>query len=104
MEKLESIEEQLSCFKLLVSRGEYYRAHEVLEKPWREMKRKGDPDQDIIKGFINAAVSLELRKKGRSNHKKVWQTYEKHSAKIANNELYSDLKCFLDRLCYNPEN
>jgi len=83
-------------FKDLITKEEYYDAHEVLEELWHPMRKSLHPDRDIIRGFINAAVSLELKKRGRNNYLKVWKTYEKHKIKIKNNPLYEDLMNFLD--------
>ena len=84
-------------FKTLIIQKEYFDAHEVLEDIWQPMRKSSHPDRDIIRGFINAAVSLELKKRGRSNYLKVWQTYEKHKSKVSNNKLYNDLIIFLDK-------
>ncbi len=83
-------------FKKMILKEEYFEAHEILEEIWHPMRKSLHPERDIIRGFINAAVSLELRKRGRNNYLKVWQTYEKHKKKIRNNKLYEDLAIFLD--------
>jgi len=83
-------------FKNLILKKEYYAAHEVLEEIWHPMRKSLHPDRDIIRGFINAAVALELKKRGRNNYMKVWKTYEKHKVKINQNNLYEELKNFLD--------
>jgi len=83
-------------FKSLIIQKKYYEAHEVLEEIWHPMRKSLHPDRDIIRGFINAAVSLELKKREKNNYLKVWHTYEKHKLKIKNNQLYKDLSIFLD--------
>jgi len=83
-------------FKNLIIQQKYYEAHEVLEEIWHPMRKSLHPDRDIIRGFINAAVSMELKKRGRNNYLKVWKTYEKHKIKIKNNPLYENLVIFLD--------
>jgi len=83
-------------FQNLIIQKKYYEAHEVLEEIWHPMRKSLHPDRDIIRGFINAAVSLELKKRGKSNYLKVWKTYEKHKSKIKNNQLYKELMIFLD--------
>ena len=87
-------------FKNLIIQQKYYDAHEVLEEIWHPMRKSLHPDRDIIRGFINAAVSLELKKRGRDNYSRVWLTYEKHKKKIKNNKLYEELTIFLDT--YKP--
>ena len=83
-------------FKKLILEEKYFEAHEVLEEIWHPLRKSLHPDRDIIRGFINAAVSLELKKRNRNNYLKVWKTYEKHKKKIKNNQLYEDLVVFLD--------
>ena len=87
-------------FKNLIIQKQYYKAHEVLEEVWHPMRKSLHPDRDIIRGFINAAVSLELKKRGRNNYLKVWKTYQKHKTKIKNNQLYEELVIFLDNYLY----
>lgn len=83
-------------FKKLILEEKYFEAHEVLEEIWHPLRKSLHSDRDIIRGFINAAVSLELKKRKRNNYLKVWKTYEKHKKKIKNNKLYEDLALFLD--------
>jgi hypothetical protein len=49
-------------FRELIEKEEFFDAHEVLEEIWHPMRKSSHPDSDIIRGFINAAVSLELKK------------------------------------------
>jgi hypothetical protein len=60
------------------------------------MRKSFHPDRDIIRGFINAAVSLELKRRGRGNYLQVLKVYEKHKIKAEKNPLYVDLVIFLD--------
>jgi len=58
--------------------GLYFRAHELLED---NLWIKGNKDKKNLyfKGLINAAVAMELIRKGRvPQGKKVWQTYLKY--------------------------
>ena len=91
------MKEAFEEFKSLITQKKYYEAHEILEEIWHPLRKSLHPDRDIIRGFINAAVSLELKKRGRNNYLKVWQTYEKHKLKINNNSLYVELAIFLDK-------
>ena len=79
-------------FKLLIQQEEYFKAHEVLEEIWHYMRKSLHHDRNIIRGFINAAVALELKKRGRNNYLKVWETYEKYKPK----NKYNDVVIFLD--------
>ena len=83
-------------FKTLIIQQKYFEAHEVLEEIWQDMRKSLHPDRDIIRGFINAAVSLELKKRNKNNYLKVWNTYQKHKRKIKNQSLYVELAKFLD--------
>lgn len=75
----------------------------MLEPLWHDLKKNNPSDAQIIKGFINAAVALELHKKGRKSYTKALQTYQKHSSKIASKSEYIQMKLFLDAICYNLE-
>jgi len=58
----------------------YYDAHNDLEHLW--YPRRFDKDDEVLlwKGFISAAVSFELLKRGRPEaSQKAWQTYLKYS-------------------------
>jgi len=57
----------------------FYDAHESLEAIWFPRRFEDCDEIKLIKGFINAAVSFELIKKGKidSSHK-VWKTYLKY--------------------------
>jgi hypothetical protein len=83
-------------FKNLILQKKYFEAHEILEEIWHPMRKSLHPDRDIIRGFINAAVALELKKRDKKNYLKVWKTYEKHKTKIKNNKQYKELSIFLD--------
>jgi len=50
-------------FTLALDEGRFYDAHEVLEELWFPQRFNASNEVKLIKGFINAAVSLELLKK-----------------------------------------
>jgi len=57
----------------------FYDAHEVLEEAWFPRRFEDDKEVKLLKGFINAAVSFELIKRGREKQsKKVWANYLKY--------------------------
>ncbi|MEN4045711.1 DUF309 domain-containing protein [Sulfurimonas sp. NWX367] len=57
----------------------YYDAHEALEAAWFPRRFEKDKEVKLLKGFINAAVSFELVKRGREKQsKKVWANYLKY--------------------------
>ncbi len=57
----------------------YYDAHEALEEIWFPRRYENSPEMNLLKGFINAAVSFELSKRGRTEpSKRAWKTYLKY--------------------------
>ena len=58
----------------------YYDAHEALEASWFPRRfEKESSEVMLLKGFINAAVSFELHKRGRfKQSQKVWSNYLKY--------------------------
>lgn len=57
----------------------FYDAHESLEVIWFPRRFEECDEIKLLKGFINAAVSFELVKKGRREQaKKVWKNYLKY--------------------------
>lgn len=57
----------------------YYDAHEALEEIWFPRRFEKSSDIQLLKGFINAAVSFELHKRGRTKQsQKVWANYLKY--------------------------
>ncbi|QCI27858.1 DUF309 domain-containing protein [Caminibacter pacificus] len=83
-------------FKELILRGEYYEAHEVLEEYWHTIRKTNHPFKNAYRGFINAAVAMELKKRGRDNYKKVWATYEKYKYLYVQKPEFVELMEFLD--------
>lgn len=89
-------------FKTLIKEGRFYESHEVLEELWFPNRHIKTPFYNILKGFINASVSLELYKRGRVNQsKQVWENYTRlvQIDKIDDNNLQKkllDIKVFLD--------
>ncbi len=58
---------------------DFYAAHETLETIWFPRRFEECDEIKLLKGFINAAVSFELVKKGRPEQaKKVWKNYLKY--------------------------
>jgi len=81
----------------------YFNAHETLEKIWFPRRFEDDPEMKLIKGFINAAVSFELIKKGRpDSSERVWKNYEKYKVLLKTFESpymgrYEELSVFLEK-------
>jgi len=69
------IDEFIEC----LHQERFYDAHEVMETLWFPRRFEQNPEVKLLKGFINAAVSFELRKKSRVlQSKKVWKNYLKY--------------------------
>ncbi|WP_457743577.1 DUF309 domain-containing protein [Sulfurimonas sp.] len=73
------IDKKIKEFMLCLEEERYYNAHEVLEEVWFPRRFEESAEVKLLKGFINAAVSFELAKKGRiPQSKKVWANYLKY--------------------------
>ena len=83
-------------FKQLINNGEFYEAHEVLEEYWHTIRKTDNPYKNAYRGFINAAVAMELKKRGRNNHKQVWATYEKYKPLYKQKKDFIAIMEFLD--------
>lgn len=72
-------EKQLELFIQNLQNGNFYDAHEDLECLWYERRFEDSDEVKLLKGFINASVSFELRKKGKIEaSQKVWNNYLKY--------------------------
>ena len=90
-------------FIVCINEARYFDAHEALEEVWFPRRFEDDAEMKLIKGFINAAVSFELIKRGRLEpSKKVWKNYEKYkillgSFESPHNGRYKELSLFLEQ-------
>ncbi len=86
-----------------INEAHYFEAHETLEKIWFPRRFEDDPEMKLIKGFINAAVSFELIKKGRPEASaRVWKNYEKYKVLLKTFESpwmgrYEELALYLEQ-------
>jgi hypothetical protein len=72
-------QKEIDTFKKCLYEGHFYDAHEALEALWFPRRFETDKEIQLLKGFINAAVSFELSKRGRiQQSKKVWRNYLKY--------------------------
>jgi len=70
---------KLNSFKKCIEHGQFYEAHEALEDAWFPRRFEQKSEVKILKGFINAAVSFELEKRGRTEQsRRVWANYLKY--------------------------
>ena len=83
-------------FISLIESEEYFKAHEILEEYWHTIRKTSNPYKNVYRGFINAAVSLELKKRGRKNYKKVWINYEKYKPLYLKKQEFVRVMEFLD--------
>lgn len=85
----------------------FYDAHEALEVLWFPRRFEKSNEVKLLKGFINAAVSFELHKRGRSLQSKiVWNTYLKYRPLLMklhtpNQNLYHKLSRYLEQINSN---
>ena len=95
---------------LSLSEARFYDAHEDLEEIWFPRRFENDDEVKLLKGFINAAVSFELRKKGREKASaKVWKNYIKYLPllKTINSkykEQYIEIALHVEKISYNLQN
>lgn len=93
--------EKIDKFVLCINETRYFDAHEALEEIWFPRRFEDDKEMKLIKGFINAAVSFELIKRGRpASSDKVWKNYEKYKDLLESIETpyhgrYQELRVFL---------
>lgn len=73
------IAKKLEEFIVCIDEERFYDAHEALEEVWFPRRFENSNEMKLLKGFINAAVSFELFKRGRiPQSKKVWANYLKY--------------------------
>ena len=93
---------EIENYKRLVEEGRYYEAHEALEELWFPIRKTKSNFSLVLKGFINAAVSMELYKRGkRKQSYKIFLVYKKYvnMTKINDSdkpEEFKVLKKFID--------
>ena len=69
----------LDRFVICLEEERFYDAHEALEEVWFPRRFEDNIEIKLIKGFINAAVSFELTKRGRPDPAtRTWKNYEKY--------------------------
>lgn len=69
------IDEFLKC----LDEERFYDAHEALEAIWFPRRFEKSDETNLLKGYINAAVSFELIKRGREDSaQKVYNNYLKY--------------------------
>lgn len=73
------ITQACEAFVCSLEEERYYDAHEDLEHLWFPRRFEDDHEVKLWKGFINAAVSFELIKRGRPKpSQKAWENYLKY--------------------------
>jgi uncharacterized protein YqgQ len=94
------LQNALILYKRLILKEEYFEAHEVLEEEWHKIRKSDNNLKWALKGLINAAVALELKKRKRNNFKKVWNTFEKYSDYYKLDKTIYDISEFVKK--YKP--
>ena len=87
-------------FKDFILKEQFFEAHEVLEEYWHTIKKTNHPYKNVYRGFINAAVAMELKKRGRESYKKVWNNFEKYKPLYMQKREFIEIMEFLENL--NP--
>lgn len=84
-EGITDITAAFEAFEKSLEDERYYDAHEDLEHLWFPRRFEDDNEVKLWKGFINAAVSFELIKRGRpAPSQKAWGNYLKYKPLIEN--------------------
>lgn len=69
----------LDDFMQCLDEERFHEAHDVLEHIWFARRFEKSDETNLLKGYINAAVSFELVKRGRKDSaQKVYNTYLKY--------------------------
>ena len=91
----EDLEGALKEYLVLMDKEAYYDAHEVMEEAWHPLRLKKHPLANLVKGFINGAITFEHIKRNSENTKskaqKVIASYERHKHLCVENIAYYDL-------------
>jgi len=75
----------LHNYTLCLHEKRFYDAHEALEQIWFPRRFEANNEIKLLKGFINAAVSFELLKRGRVEAaQRVWKNYLKYRPLLEN--------------------
>ena len=99
--KKQEYERLINQFIVYINETKYYEAHETLEEIWFPRRFEDNVEMKLVKGFINAAVSFELIKRGRpESSKRVWKNFEKYIILLGtfespHNSRYEELDRFL---------
>jgi hypothetical protein len=102
-QELTGITKACDAFVLSIQEGRYYDAHEDLEPLWYPHRFENNDEVWLWKGFINAAVSFELIRRGRkAPSEKAWQTYLKYRPLLetlvtSHKELYVKITQILEQ-------
>ncbi len=93
----EDLEGALREYIVLLEKGEYFEAHEVLEEAWHPLRLKGHPLASFVRGYINAAIAFEHIKRNRKNASKKAQktlsAYERHKRECVEGIEHYGLFC-----------
>ena len=88
---------ELEKFKMYILEGKYFEAHEVLEEVWQKLRKEDNDLKWAYKGLINAAVSLELKKRKRDKYIQVWKNFEKYKKYYDINKEIKEIALFIEQ-------
>jgi len=92
------LKKELEEFKELILKGEFYEAHEVLEEVWQGLRKGDDKMQFAYKGLINAAVAMELEKRGRNSAYIPWRNFEKYKPYYKIDKDFEEIVRFIEEI------
>ena len=86
-------------FKMYILEGKYFEAHEVLEEVWQKLRKEDNDLKWAYKGLINAAVSLELKKRKRDKTLciKIWKNFEKYKKYYDIDKNIKEIALFIEK-------
>jgi len=83
-EETDALRQGLDNFIKMIHGDHFADAHETLEYSWKALRREYPDEAKILKGLINGATALELKRRDRNDAaQRVWKTFEKYKPLIA---------------------
>lgn len=74
---------ELDDFIDMIWDDRFVEAHVVLENPWKAVRRQNKDEGNILKGLINGASALELKRRGKEESAlRIWSAFEKYRTLI----------------------
>ncbi len=95
----EDLDGALRHYCLLLKRGEYFEAHEVLEEAWHPLRLRDDPRRHPVKGLINAAIAFEhLRRDRPKSRRAAGKAMEGYLRRIDDSPRWAEARTLVEHL------